>query len=154
MKEEKDFTEPGMHVTWLIRDVAAFQNQPGPTSELDRLLPFSLTYQEWYALYFDVLKVDNGEYKKWLEEHPKEAQDSLPPIEFEGEARDYPMLSRICGYLCDAVFEAEEVKQLRQECLRVRSMTSNPLALRGVEKLLRLCDEAERSGLNIYLMSE
>ena len=105
-------------------------------------------------MYFDVLDADGGEYKKWVKEHPKEAQGSLPPIEFVNVVPDYPMLSRICGYLCDAVFELEEVEQLRQECLRVKATTSNPLALRGIKKLLRVCDEAQKLGLNIYLMSE
>lgn len=146
-------TEQGMHVTWLVRDVTAFQKRPGPTSEHDRPLPFGLTYREWYALYFDVLDVDHGAYKRWLQEH-REAPNILPPIEFEGEVAGYPLLSRICGYLCDAVFELDEVEELRQECQRVRAATTNQLALKGIDKLLRMCAEAQKLRLNIYLMCE
>lgn len=85
---------------------------------------------------------------------PNEAQDSLRPIEFDGEIEGFPMLSRICGYLYDAIFEADEVEQLRRECLRVKSMTSNLLALQGVDELLRICAEAQALKLSIYLMCE
>lgn len=144
----------GMHVTWLVKDVIAFQSWPGPTSEKDCTLPFGLTYEEWFALYFDVLVVDQGEYQDWVERHPDEAQTVLPPIEFKGEISGYPLLSRICGYLCDACFELSELEQLRQECLRVQSTTSNQLALSGLEKLLQITTEAETRGLNVYLMSD
>lgn len=53
--------DPGMHVTWLVRDITAFQEHLGPTSKDDHKLEFGLTYKEWYALYFDVLEVDKGE---------------------------------------------------------------------------------------------
>lgn len=143
-----------MHVTWLVRDIAAFQEHPGPTSPDDLSLEFGVTYNEWYALFFDVLRADKGEYERWLKDHPNEAQNSISPIEFDEDVEGYPMLSRIRGYLYDAIFEVAEIEQLRQECLRVQSTTSNALALQGVNKLLRICDEAQNLNLNIYLMCE
>ena len=148
----EELFDPGMHVTWLVQ-IAAFQQHPGPTSIRDRSLKFGLSYKEWYAVYFDVLRVDKGEYTVGRGA-PNEAQDRFRPIEFDGEIEGFPMLSRICGYLYDAIFEADEVEQLRRECLRVKSMTSNLLALQGVDELLRICAEAQALKLSIYLMCE
>lgn len=155
----EDFVEPGMHTTWLVNDTEAFTLDPKPTSIQDRVLPLGLKYMEWYTLYFDILNVDQGRYKKWVEDNPIKALNTCAG-EFQEKAaeslcrRGYPMLSRIRGRLYDAVFEADEVEQLRQECLRVQANTSNDVALHGLNKLLRICDWAQKLNLSIYLMCD
>jgi hypothetical protein len=141
-----DYNDPGMHVTWLVNDTDAFPINPGPTSERDRNLHFGVNYREWFALYFDVLGVG---VKDLLTNGASEVSRIA---EFDEEIPDYPMLSRINGMLYDAVFESTEVDALRTECLRVQSQTTNQLALRGIEKLLRICDWALHLDLSIYLM--
>jgi len=150
-EELEDFDEPGMHVTWLVKDIDAFFIKPEPTSDRDRLLHFGLTYREWLAIYFDVLDVDHGEHKKWAKSHPDEAKSSFLGG-FEDEIRDYPMLSRIRNYFFDAEFEGVEVEQLRIECLKVQTITSNEKALHGLEKLILICRWAQSLDLNIFLM--
>jgi|SRR5687768_8007952 len=143
----EDFHDPGMHVTWLVRNTEAFSQKPGPTSARDRTLSFGLNYREWLALYFGVLGVDRSVFEKWLADGQKRILD-----EFEEEIPGYPMLSRINGVYYDAVFESQEVETLRQECMRVKSSTSNPIALKGVDKLLKICDWAQRLNLSVFLM--
>jgi hypothetical protein len=67
---------------------------------------------------------------------------------------DYPLLSRICGKYYDAVFETDEVEGLRGECLRVKSFAASPLALKGLEKLIQICDWARQLNLSIFLMCD
>lgn len=147
----EDFVDPGMHMTCLVQDTGTFSIKPGPTSERDRTLQFGITYEEWVALYFDVLDVDHGAHKRWAKSHPDEADNTVIP-EFQGEIENYPMLSRICGFLYDAIFEADEVEQLRLECNSVQVSTSNEVARRGLNKLLLICRWAQTLNLSIYLM--
>jgi hypothetical protein len=149
----EDFYDPGMHGTWLVKDTEAFPLNPGPTSERDRTLNFGLNYQEWFAIFFDVLGVDKSGYDNWAKENPEAAKGSIL-IEFDEEIPSYPMLSRIVGGRYDIVFEADEVERLREECLRVKSQTSNAVALKGIRKLLLMCDWAQRLDLSIYLMCD
>lgn len=150
---ERGSLESGMHVTWLVHDVAAFEAHAGPTSKEDKVLPYGLSYQEWFELYFNVLGVDKTGYDRWAKENPEEAKHSVLG-EFDEDIDGYPLLSRIKGARYDVMYKAEEVGLLRDECLKVKSNTTNPVALRGLEKLLRICHEAIVSGLSIYLMSE
>lgn len=62
------------------------------------------------------------------------------------------MLSRIQSDLDDVVFEKHEVAALETECRRAAAHTSNPLALRGLKKLLCMCEMASELGLSIYLL--
>jgi len=52
----------------------------------------------------------------------------------------------------DAIYKPEEISHLREECLKVQSVTDNVEALSGVMKLVRCCDEAaaDSYGLSLY----
>ncbi len=151
--ELKDFHDPGMLHTWLVEDAKAFFYNPGAASERDRHLNFGLNHKEWLALYFDVLGLNRSGFDKLVGEHPSEAQNNFISG-FDEEIPDYPMLSRIDNILHDAIFEGDEVEQLRQECLRVKSGTTNVSALRGLEKLIHICDWVRSLNLNIFLMCD
>lgn len=151
--ELRDFHDPGFLHTWLVENAKAFFYNPGAASKRDRHLNFGLHYQEWLALYFDVLRLDKSGFDRWATEHPEEAKNSYIG-EFNQEIPGYPMLSRIHAILDDAVFEGDEVKQLRQECSLVKSNTSNAVALSGLDKLILICDWAQKLNLNIYLMCD
>ncbi|HEY5884084.1 MAG TPA: hypothetical protein VIT88_05320 [Pyrinomonadaceae bacterium] len=150
--ELTDFHDPGMHVTWLVKDTDAFFLNPGPTSERDRALHFGLKYREWLALYFDVLGVGRKWNSPITESTP--IPDDVIISEFDEDIPDYPLLSRINGKYHDAVFEANELEGLRQECLRVKSFAANPLAVRGLDKLIQICEWAQRLNLSIFLMCD
>ena len=139
--------ERGMHGTWLVSDPDAFFENPGPTSPNDRVVPFSLTYTEWYNLFFLVLRAD----EKKLAEN-RGSDHGVRIIEFEEEISGYPMLSRIRGPYYDAEYAADEVHLLEAECLRLLPTVSNAHARSGLEKLLNIAAEAKKSGLNIFMM--
>jgi hypothetical protein len=149
----KESVEPHMHGVWLVVDPNAFVLNPGHASQRDYALTLGITHKEWFALFFDVLGIDQGRYRKWAEENPLQARDSIV-AEFSKEIADYPMLSRIRGYLYDAVFEGHEVEDLRKECLRVRKIAHDEKAKRGLDTLLSICDLAQTERLNIYFLAD
>jgi hypothetical protein len=147
----QDFDDQGMQTAWLVEDVEAFSSNPGMFSPRNRRLRYSLTHEEWLALFFDALGVDKSGFDKWATSHPGEAQFSTIG-RFTEEIPTYPMLSKIQSDLDDVVFEKHEVPTLELECRRAVEETSNSLALRGLSKLLCMCEMAVESRLNIYLL--
>jgi len=137
-----------MHTTWLVKNASAFGNHARPTSDRDRILPIGVTYDEWYAIYFDVLKIGQPAISR-------SDDDSRTIVgEFSGDVLGYPMLSRIRGYLYDATFEANEVSELREECDTLLTQTSLDTAVSGLQKLIFICDRALEENLSIYLMCD
>lgn len=148
------FWEPEMPSIWLVEDTKAFGTQ-GKTSGRDRSLDLRLTYQEWLALFLDALAVDKAGYEKWAAKRVVVGQRQPATLltEIDEEIPGYPTLSRIRGPYHDVVFERDELEDLYSECLKVKGNTTNRLALRGIQKLLHVYDEARHLGLNIYFVS-
>ncbi len=149
----EDSWEPEMPMTWLVRDTRAF-GVDGKTSPADHPVDLRLTYQQWLAIYFDALGLDKSGYEEEVAKRASEG-NKVPTFltELDEEIPGFALLSRIRGPFHDAVFEANEVGALREECLQVENRTSNPLALEGIKKLLLICDRAQNLKLSIYLVS-
>jgi hypothetical protein len=118
----------------------------------DRRLPMFFGGPEWSALFRHVLHAHEREpfdssesIDKWSERQRVLFKESLPK---------YPMLGRIWDTYIDVQYQPDEVLQLRDECLQVRSNTSNPVAIRGLEKLNAACEEALRIGSGLLLISD
>lgn len=137
-----------MHVTWLVSNPDRFFENPGPTSSFDRIVP-GLSYKEWYELFFVVLRVTGEEIPK-----SNGVELMVRADKFDTAIPEYPMLSRIHGVYSDAVFKSDEVQALEDECVRLAKPTSNPLALSGLRKLLKMCAEARTLGLSIFMMCD
>ncbi|MDI1243685.1 MAG: hypothetical protein PSX80_17380 [bacterium] len=63
----------------------------------------------------------------------------------------FPMLNRIDQMYADALFYADEVSLLRDECAKLESFTNNTAANLGLRKLIYSCDEALKAGLCLGL---
>ncbi len=118
----------------------------------DRALAIFFDGAEWSALFRDALLAKDrdpfvpGEaIDKWRERQS---------LRFKESIADYPMLGRIWDTYIDVHYQPEEVRNLRDECLRVKVSTSNLIALRGLNKLIAACDEALKGGLGLSLLSE
>jgi hypothetical protein len=117
------------------------------------MLRFGVTHPEWQTILAEVLNA--GERKAGnLPKIPPGQTGTAYPAELKAKISAYPMLSRIRGYLYDVIFETGEVRVLRQECQHAMARTSSPIALRGLEKLSRICAEAISLGLGICMMSQ
>jgi hypothetical protein len=118
----------------------------------DRRLPLFFEGPEWSALFHDVLHANDrdplvpGEaIDKWSERQRTRFQNSI---------LEYPMLGRIWDTYIDVHYQPGEVSQLRDECLRVKSSTSNSIAISGLDKLIAACDDALKDRLGLSLLSE
>lgn len=59
----------------------------------------------------------------------------------------FPMLNRIDEMYADALYQADEVSLLRQECVKLKDFTTNKSADLGLRKLIYSCDEALKARL-------
>jgi hypothetical protein len=118
----------------------------------DRRLPLFFDGTEWTGLFHDALRVQVGE--------PFEPGEELDEFNFRKKTKfqeslpSYPMLGRIWDTYIDVNYEPQEIYRLRDECLLVKASTSQPVALRGLEKLIAACDEAIELGLGLQMSSE
>jgi hypothetical protein len=122
-----DFYEPGMHVA---RIVFGSSTTKGPESTDKYLLHFSIREAEWREIHREIL--DSGSLYRDL---------TRPGT----ESVFFPLLSRI-EETESAYFKREEVEGLRQECLRARVVASDARVIRGLDKLILICNWAH--GLN------
>lgn len=131
--ELSDFIEPGMQVTWITPDSServAADGRPRTQTER-RMLHFGITGAEWGAIYSNLVASGSN----------AGGADS-PKILF-------PLLLRFRSYE-SVYFKAFEVRELRKECVEARASTSDALAVRGLDKLVLICDWAESLAGNIY----
>ena len=63
----------------------------------------------------------------------------------------FPMLNRIEEMYADALYYADEVDTLREECVKLKLFTTDKAADLGLRKLIYCCDEALKAGLSIGL---
>src|SRR3989442_8192664 len=124
--KSEEVWEPEMPAIWLVHDPEAFGTK-GETSKQDHPLDLRLTYQEWLAIYFDALGLDKSGYEKWAAKRVVLGQPNAATIltELDEEVPGFPMLSRIRGPYHDVIFEPNELEDLREECLKVQTKTSN-----------------------------
>jgi hypothetical protein len=126
-----DFVERGVHVTWIIVQSGSTDN---PKTASDRhMLHFSVRDNEWDRIRAAIA-----------------ANSSSGSVATKPEAGQFPLLSRI-EESESAYFTEGEAEPLRLECLRVRRGTSDPLAIRGLDKLILICNWARQLGGDILL---
>lgn len=122
-----------------------------PSSVSPHYLNLFLTGDEWYALFFDVLRC------------PEEVPESSTPdddwrddysVKFMQAIPDYPLLGQMWDIFNYVSYEPQEIGQLREECLRVQGRTSNETALKGLAKLIVACDEANKAGYGLVFEPE
>lgn len=92
-----------------------------------------------------IIKLENykegANYQKAIEQN----RDILQKFSLK-----YPMLARIEDMYEDYIFNPEEVKQLREECLKMQTTKPDSAADLALRKLIYACDEALKE--NSYLM--
>lgn len=128
--------------------------QPGGLfdNKTDHTLGVFLGGPEWSAIFYNELNcqglenfVPGDDIDAWTERHRLEFQRSIPA---------YPMLGRIWDTYIDVNYQREEVVQLRDECFKVKSGTTNPLAIQGLDKLLDACEQALKLDLGLHLAAD
>lgn len=130
------------------------QTFSGALSGTDRDLNLFLKGEEWGALFFEVLTCPPTSNTPRLPNEDREEEEDKYRVKFRQAIPDYPMLGRMWDIFIYVSFEPEEIEQLRAECLRVQSATSNKKALAGLTKLLSACDEASKHGSGLLFVPD
>ena len=128
---------------------------------LETRLGFNL--DDWDALFVNVLHVSMLNAEDLQQLHGRnlyvEADERIDRFEWERDLfRDalpgYPMLGRIWTMYEDFVFRLEELPQLRGECVKLKSETTQPEAVKALRKLIYACDEAAKRGFSLILSGD
>jgi hypothetical protein len=116
----------------------------------------SLKGYEWTAIFRDVLGVPMGSVgaqdvaNTTLHERLDRAEAG-----FREALPEYPYLARIWDTYEDTIYEADEINDLKAECVRVQVLAqSDQVASKGLGKLIYACDEALRHGVALELLSD
>ena len=124
---------------------------------------FDFHPEDWDALFVNVLHVPMLNEDDLQQQHGRnlcvEADDYIDRFEWERDLfRDalpeYPMLGRIWTMYDDSVFRLEELPPLRGECVKLKSETTQPEAVKALRKLVYACDEAAKRGFSLMLRSD
>ena len=136
-----DLAAPPVFDVILVRDVKKI-HWPAPTSVVDKQLDFGLTYDEWYALYFEVLG--------------KSADLTIRrPVDFQGEIPGYVILSRLNDIHDGAMVDASEVAALEMECLQLEpTAAGNSTAQRCLKKLILICKWAKDLNTGVWFSGQ
>lgn len=132
----EDYWEPGDGSVFLARDPEGYARTSEPTSPVDRDLAFGLGMFEEDALLAE-LGAD------WESYHRSGMNGALVPA--------YPLLSRLNDISEDALYEPGEVGALLAECVQAQAKVKDPLAIRGLDNLLRIARWAQKLKVGIYL---
>lgn len=132
---------------WFEEDSNSYHRQP------ERYLG-DLGGDEWGAIFHEVLKcplpsdnppLPNESGEEWQERFSQMFQQTIP---------EYPMLGEIWHLDIYVSYQPEEIRLLRDECLKVRAKTSNEEALKGISQLIWSCDEALKLGYGLIFIPD
>ncbi len=126
-------------------------NWDGRIREGERATHERLKYEEWEAIFFITLMNYCPMYEHYVEGQDLNELSERDRIRFQQAIPEYPLLGRMWDMYVDAKYKPEEVVKLREECFKVQAMAENTDALKGLDKLLQFCDEAEKKKLGIFL---
>jgi hypothetical protein len=124
----------------------------GETNRENRYLGIGFTGGDWEAIFFDTLHCP--EYEPYNFDEDIDAHTERQRQLFKQSIPEYPMLGRIWDMFEDVSYNSEESKQLREECLKLKSLTTNLRAIRGLEKLIAASDEAIIADTALWLASD
>lgn len=118
----------------------------------DRYLQLYLDGPEWEALFFDTLGCPEPE--PYIEgENPEEADNRLR-VKFQQAIPQYPMLSRLWDPYRHAGYNLDQVKRLRDECLKIQSDANNSWASAALGKLIQACEEAIMNRQGLFFVAD
>ena len=117
-----------------------------PSSEGAVDLRLDFHEADWGALFVGALRLRTSDSGGLSREGQR--------VQFRQALPEYPLLGEIWDIYADAAYLAEEVPQLRSECVQLKSETTLPEAVKAVRKLIYACDEAAKRGFCLILSAD
>jgi hypothetical protein len=132
----EDYWEPGDRSVFLARDPQEYARTSKPTSPADLNLVLGVGMFEEDALLAEL----GADWESYQRSGMNGALVSA-----------YPLLSRLADISDDALYEPGEVDALLAECLQAQDKVKEPLAIRGLDNLVRIARWAQKLQVGIYL---
>ncbi len=129
-------------------DFMLMRDENNWNAETDKHTDGALSYTGWESLFFKVLGCPDSEY---IEGESRDEFHERWRRNFQAAIPEYPMLAKITDFYQDVWYDLEEIAQLRDECIQVRSKTNDEDALEGLNGLIAACDAAEKHKLGLFL---
>ena len=149
---EKPMSETiGSLSLFVIRDPKSFFE--GMTAP-DHYLNLDLMGDDWGALFYQVLNCPKATIEPFsLGEDPEQWRERYR-LKFQQAVPNYPLLSRIWDLYNYASYSPEEIGQLREECLKIQTNTSNEKARAALANIIEACDEALKLGSGLLFVPD
>jgi hypothetical protein len=140
----------GRLALYIVSDAEVWR---GGIDEGDVDLNIDFTGPDWKALFYDLLNCPKVE--PYVQGEDIYEYDERNRAAFRQSIPEYPMLGRIWNMYEDVGYTAEQVRQLRDECLKLQATaTANPHAIEALGKLILACNEAIKMGRGLFLVSD
>ena len=125
-------------------------------------LRFDFHPEDWQALFVGVLHVGLDEddlqqlidRNRYVEVHETLGPDEWQEQKFREATTEYPMLGRIRSVYDECLFFPDDLSELRGECLKLKSETTQPEAVKALRKLIYACDEAAKQGFSLIMSGD
>ena len=114
-----------------------------------------LEYKEWEAIFFFEL-IGYCPFVSRIEPEAVDADtwNDLWKQRFREAIPEYPLLARMWNEYEDAFYAPDEIDNLRNECLSVKSKTEDTIALKGLDKLIRCCNLAIKENIGLFMAGD
>ena len=113
---------------------------------------FDFHWVDWESLFWGALNAARRE--EYVQGEDISEFEVRNRRRFQQSLFAYPLLGRVFDMYEDADYQAEEIDQLREECLRVRRGTQHAPAIRALDKLILACNKASDRGIGLSLSSD
>jgi hypothetical protein len=133
----EDFLERGPWTAILTPNPDSF-DMTAPSRPGNQILSFSIGMSERDAL-FKELGADWGNFQHG---------DGLQVLPH------YPLLSQLDDISGDAAYQATEIETLLAECLKADKLVTDPAAVRGLDKLIRIARWAQKINSGVYFVGQ
>ena len=131
----------------------AVSPQGKPSDHQNFNLDREISIDEWEALFHTELQVPDllaTEGESFNEFENRRAVTFQTIMSEKG----YKMFGRICYIFRDVFYQPSEVRELLDECLRLKETTSDSLAVTALTSLIEACHQALRVNSGIWLVSD
>jgi hypothetical protein len=124
------------------------------------VVPFGFCGEDWHAVFIGLLHAGPDEDdlqqlrdgKFFFRFRKTKAFEKRWRQKFREATTEYPMLGRISSIYDQCLFFPDDLTELRGECLKLKSGTAQPEAVKALRRLLYACDEAATRGFSLILL--
>lgn len=146
MQEVRGF---GSLAPQLFRDGAATANSTKDSGSDDGYVGYDIRPEDLEALYFEGIGIPRWES---ITADTVARQIEIYEESMQKIMTDYPLINRVTDTDVKVEYKPDEISKLSEECERVLKTTTNPKAVRALQKFLLTCTKASDHQTGLLLI--